>query len=256
MPPTPRALPPTQFDGQPDWVALLRAALLHDLPAMAAIAQQLPVGGIPRAGHLACHPLAPPESHPNRAASDHRTCLCVGDLGAQHSQVVCDALEQHLHHQERRSAQPHIDSEPERAKLVRALRETQRRLDRLYTSERPGGLDNIDVHLARLHAAVKDHLAPQVSAERSAAGPSAVTAPDQGWWAGLGNRQRAKILAWALVATRGRAHPLLAGQPIATRGLLRFWYQRRAAIRASRLGLAADPYGPDPGHHPVALSST
>lgn len=200
MPRTATAPQRTEEGTPEEWVDLLRSALLRDLPAMARLAAELPTGGLPRAGHL-----------------------------ADHGYVVCEALEQHLRH----TAQPDRQEPGEGAggaDLAAALGETRGRLDRLYSSERPGGLDHIDIHLSRLHAAAKRYFA--------APGPGGAGS-SQRWWSGWGPRQRARTLAWALAGSSGGAGPLVRSQPIATRVLLRLWYGRRAAARAALLGFTS-----------------
>lgn len=177
---------------QPDQVELLNTALLDDLAGMARIAHRLPVGGLPIAGRL-----------------------------AEHGYVVCGIL---AHHVGTADAPP---PGTDRDHLVAAIEEVQCRLGRLYSAERPGGLDHIDAHLTRLYEAVRPFL-------RDAGRPR----PASSWWAGLDSRRRARFVAWFAVATGDAARPLVAVQPWKIRLLLRLGYRRRAATRAALLGLA------------------
>jgi len=179
---------------QPDQCELLTAALLDDLAGMTRITRKIPVGGLPIAGRL-----------------------------AEHGYVVCGVL---AHHIDSVGTSP---PEMDRDTLVAALEEVESRLGRLYSAERPGGLDHIDAHLTHLYETARHCL-------RNGNGPW----PTASWWEGLNSRQRARTVAWLQVALGDAVRPLLNDQPWKTRALLRLGYRKRAATRAALLGLARD----------------
>lgn len=194
---------------------LIVHGLRHDLPLMVLSCQRLPCGGLPAAGLL-----------------------------ADHCNVVIDALEFLLESDGRNFG---LDSlVDERSWVVDQLGQVADRVDRLYSAERPGGLDHLDSHLARLRIAVDRYLEASNRLEidhpglndtdetpigRRTRGVSA----NRVWAAGYGHCRRARLVAWATVASGIRPNRVGCDQPLATRAWLRLGVVRRARRRAAIL---------------------
>jgi hypothetical protein len=170
-------------------VDLLAAGLRHDLPMMAGLCRWLPSGGLPQAGLL-----------------------------AEHTYVVLDAVRQVMGSE----VSPGGSSGLEAAAVVDQLAEVERRVGRLYSSELPGGLDDLDWHLARLWVVVDEYLS----------GPGPARGPID--WS-LSHRRRARVLAWSASAVGVAAGSVLHGQDLRTRLWVRSGNARRARRRAGRL---------------------
>lgn len=185
-------LPAPARVGRPDMATtdLLVNGLRHDLPRMAGLCRSLPSGGLPAAGTL-----------------------------AEHTYAVTDALGQLL-----RSDAPAGAGSPslEHAGVLAQLAEVDRRAGRLHSSERTGGLDDLDWHLARLAVAVDEY-----GAEREAAGGPVL-------WS-VGHCRRARILAWAAAANGVPAGRVGRREAWPTRAWLHLGISRRARRRAERL---------------------
>lgn len=203
-----------------DWFEVLTVAILSDLRVMPTLARDLPSGGLPQAGYL-----------------------------AEHGYVICDALGHHLAHQTSATA-PGEDKTDEQATapdahamVTAALGDVLCRLERLYSAERPGGLDHIDEHLAHLYRTANAYLRrPPPPGGPTTTSRDIHTDPARpSWWDGLGHRQAARILAWAMTASGEPSPGVLAAQALPVRLLLHLGYNRRAARRASLLGLRRAP---------------
>lgn len=192
--------------------SVVEAALLHDLAVVPALARALPVGGLPRAGGL-----------------------------AEHCYVLCEALGHEIEYRSRMEHPSHFEPAPigstgpvtasERTETAAALERVLSRLDRLYSAERPGGLDHIDDHLASLQRAAKAYFK---SARPGNPPPGAEI--DDSWWQGMGLRQRARIVAWAITALEDRDQSILRSQPGAVRILVRLYYRSQAQRRRHGIG--------------------
>lgn len=170
---------------------LLVSGLRRDLPRMAGLCRSLPSGGLPRAGLLAEH-----------------TC------------VVTDALRQLLVSDAAGAPQ---SSTLQRAEVAAQLVEVDRRAGRLHSSERIGGLDDLDWHLARLAVGVDEY-----GGDRHL--PSRVPVA----WS-VSHRRRARILAWAAAANGIPMGRVGDKEALLTRVWLRTGISRRARRRAARL---------------------
>lgn len=169
---------------------LLLHGLRHDLPLMAGLCRNLPSGGLPMAGVL-----------------------------AEHTYAVTDALGQLLRSD---AASGPASPSLEYTEALAQLAEVDRRVGRLHSSERLGGLDDLDWHLARLAVAVDEY-----GSERdSGAGPVL--------WS-VGHRRRARILAWAAAANGMPVGGLARREAWRTRAWLHLGISRRARRRAARL---------------------
>lgn len=195
---------------------LIVDALRHDLPLIVGACGRLPCGGLPQAGLLANHCWV---------VADAIDCLLVSD-GRRYGN---DALA------------------AERAALTSHLTQVTERVDRLYSAERPGGLDRLDWHLACLRLAADQYLD---AADRISVALGSATRADEGscnglsgvehvptisWPAGWGHRQRARMLAWAAAATGAGVADISRREPLATRAWLRLGVARRARRRVSIL---------------------
>ena len=172
---------------------LLVQGLRHDLPLVVGLCRILPSGGLPQAGLL-----------------------------ADHTYVVADALRQVLSQD--------ADAGPaslalEHAAVAAQLVEVDRRTGRLYSAERPGGLDHLDWHLARLWVLSEEYFA------EGDHGTSTCPA----WSRSLSHRCRARVLAWAATATGTPVAAVRPGQALGTRAWLRGGIAWRARRRARRL---------------------
>lgn len=183
---------------------LLVRGLRHDLPLIVGFCRILPSGGLPQGGLL-----------------------------AEHTSVVTDALRQVLARGPAGPAALALD----RAAVATQLGEVDRRTSRLYSAERPGGLDHLDWHLARLWVLTEEYLADG--------------GPEDGhrlvWPRSVSHRRRARILAWSAIATGTSVASVRRGQALRTRAWLRCGTARRARRRARRLwgsGPAASAPGP------------
>lgn len=180
--------------------SLFARGLRHDLPLMVRTCQRLPCGGLPQAGLL-----------------------------AEHCRVVADAM-QHL-----LDLDAQVDGagvlRPEQDVLTAQLSQVVERMDRLYSAERPGGLDRLDWHLANLCVTTDDYL--RISERTQFAGTSAPGAgaamPD------YGPRSSARVLAWAAVACDLEPNEVTVEQPLATRAWMALGVYRRARHRAEAL---------------------
>lgn len=192
--------------------ALIAKALRHDLPLIVLACQRLPCGGLPQAGLL-----------------------------ADHCWVVADAIECLLRSDERIYGYDTLAGE--RAALRTHLARVTERADRLYSAERPGGLDRLDWHLACLRLAADQYLDgfDRIDAGEGAAGtvnarsrtkpvPARHTAAID-WPAAYGHRRRARVLAWAAVATGAPVASISREESPATRVWLHLGVARRARMR-------------------------
>lgn len=180
--------------------SLFAEALRHDLPLMVRTCQRLPCGGLPQAGLL-----------------------------AEHCRVVADAMQHLLDFDAQVDGAGALATE--RDVLTAQLSQVVDRIDRLYSAERPGGLDRLDWHLANLCVATEDYL--RFSDGTWLVGPSI---PGEGEaMAALGHRSGARTLAWAAVACDLEPKEVTAKQPLATRAWLALVASRHARHRAQKL---------------------
>lgn len=172
---------------------LLVRGLRHDLPLVVGLCRILPSGGLPQAGLL-----------------------------AEHTYVLTDALRQVLSQD---AAAGPASLALDHAAVAAQVGEVDRRTGRLYSAERPGGLDHLDWHLARLWVLAEEYFA------EGNLGSSAVLA----WPRSSSHRRRARILAWAATATGTPVAAVRSGQALRTRAWLRGGIAWRARRRARRL---------------------
>ncbi|HEX5268233.1 MAG TPA: hypothetical protein VFW24_15815 [Acidimicrobiales bacterium] len=206
------AVGPGQIDpgDEVDRHDVLERALRHDLPLMVNLCQGLASGGLPQAGLLAEH---------TYVVSDAvRRLLAEDDLGhPAGSGAGFEALA------------------AERAAVAAQLCEVAGRAERLYTADRPGGLDHLDWHLARLWVVLDDYLAVRRDREDNEDGRARDASGINRECPAMPSRRRARLLAWSAVASGAELSALRAGEPAMTRTWLRLGMDRRARKRAVRL---------------------
>ncbi|HET6964537.1 MAG TPA: hypothetical protein VFH58_07160 [Acidimicrobiales bacterium] len=172
---------------------LLVRGLRHDLPLVVGLCRILPSGALPQAGLL-----------------------------AEHTYVVADALRQVLSLDgERHPASLALDH----AAVAAQLGEVDRRTGRLYSADRPGGLDHLDWHMTRLWVLSEEYF--------TEVDPGSSTR--LAWPRSFSHRRRARILAWVATATGTPVAAVRSGQTLRTRAWLRSGIARRARRRARRL---------------------
>jgi hypothetical protein len=183
-----------------DRSGVLARAVRRELPLMVALCQQLPSGGLPRAGLL-----------------------------AEHTYVAADVLRHLLGHDCSGGA---TELALERAAVTAQLSEVSGRTGRLYAADRPGGLDHLDWHLARLWVLTEEYLAAGSCGDCH---PDGLGGTRVTWSPEVGHLARARVLAFTAVASGADLGSLRRGQALRTRAWLRAGTALRARRRAGRL---------------------